>query len=168
MFDDSVMSKFQAAGVDAMKGPPSATHRHQAWDCGPLFRGIKQGVDRIISASMPFENDTLQLNLENYMKHFDEAFSSIQLTSTFKNKIIDCLQTICWSAKTHWTAPKMTDSFVVVGQHVLGALKTGTPTVDYTKIMQRSYCEDITDKDLDHMANMMPQVVEKYQQEGIL
>jgi hypothetical protein len=163
---ETVMAAFQKAGINLAKGPPSATHCHQAWDCGPLFRGIKMGVERIINAHTPFENQTLQRNLEEYLVDFDTAFPSVKLASAFREKIMDCLQTICWSAKANWTSPKMTDSFVCVGQHVLGITAAGAPTVNYSKIMSRSYSVNVTQEELDYMYNMLETVAQKYRLEG--
>lgn len=162
------MALFHSANIDAIKGPPSSTHRHQAWDCGCLFRGIKQGVERLMRADMPFEDDTLHENLVKFMREFQENSPSIKLTAAFREKITQSLQTICWSAKSSWTAPKMVESFVTIGQHVLGAKKKGESTVDYDSIMSRSYCKHLTAEDVQVMSDQLPAAMATFRQEGRL
>lgn len=166
IFNETVMAALQRANIDLMKGPPSATHRHQAWDCGPLFRGIKFGVYKVSRADTPFENATLENNLKKYILHFEEAFSSVSLTAAYKSKLRDCLQIVVYSAKCAWTADKMTASFVEVGQHKLGVSDAHMETVDYECIMSRSYSREVTAQEVDRMRDLRYTVAEEFRQNG--
>jgi hypothetical protein len=166
VFDEAVMRTIQDANLDMMKGPPSATHIHQAWDCGCLFRNLKKGVQQVSSSETVFLNATLDRNIRTFMNEFKAEFKGVPMTAAHVDKISHCLQVISYSAKSNWTANKMTNSFVGIGQHTLGAKAAGETTVDYDLIMARSYCNHVTEDELNHMREQLPVAVQYFQENG--
>lgn len=149
-----------------MKGPPSATSKHQPCDVSDNFRDIKTGFRSVESRGIDVTNHTLRANLLSVIKNFNELHNCSKVTAEFGRKIIYASEKISYVMKNdYFTASKITEGFVRTGQHVIAASPNNLLTVDYHKIMSRCLSK-ISEEDYDNLESIRDRVVQKFRSEG--
>ena len=166
--DESVLSAFQLASIDYMKGPPSCTSRHQPLDVASTFRDVKAGVRQVTAKLIPYTKKELSDSLEIYFQHFKEKYPSIELNSEWKLKAIMGLQKLHYVLINKYLTPaKMAAGFTKCGQHVVtnNSSSNDGSTVCFDTIMRQSFYE-LTAEEKNLLISCKDQVVEQFRSTG--
>lgn len=164
-FDEDVQTAFREAKVDYVKGAPSATNIHQAADISSNFRSVKSGLRTVTKNRVEYRNTTLEANLRQALVQLKAAFPNVTIPALKANKFVNGVQRVAYVMKQgYYKAGEATKGFTDCGQHITFT-EPGQPTVDYKKIMSKTW-GILTDAEMAHMEAMRPQVVAEYQRTG--
>ena len=84
--DEEVQAAFEGANVDFIKGPPSATGIHQAWDRSTAFRDTKKGMETVTKNGTNTSHPTLARNLKRAVAQLRTEFPVVTLSSANEAK----------------------------------------------------------------------------------
>ena len=164
-FSEEVMSAFEDASINYLKGGPSHTSMTQDLDCYHMFSSLKAGVKHVHKYGTHVRNGMLREGMLQAMSEFEREYS-IDI-SPLRNKIIYGHEVITYSAQKHWTAHKMKESSKVVGIHTELQQDDDT-TVNFNRVMTRTYNHTATAEELTHMINCKDEVANHFIEKGKL
>lgn len=90
---------FQEAKTDFVKGPPSATAKHQANDVNAAFRDSKAGVATVTRYQINTSNHTLAEHVKKAVNELKVAFPSAVVTSPNIAKLIAAVEALTFVQK---------------------------------------------------------------------
>ena len=99
--DEEVQAAFEGANTDFIKGPPSATGIHQAWDRSTNFRDTKTGMETVTKNGTDTSNPTLARNIRR-------AITQLRVEFPVANeaKIIAAIETLCYVQKNGYVTSR--------------------------------------------------------------
>lgn len=111
---EEVQAAFNDANTDFVKGPPSATAKHQANDVNAAFRDTKAGVATVTRNDINTSNPTIAGNVKAAIVELKIAFPTAIITSPNVAKIVAAVETLTYVQKNGYvTATKHVESYKV-------------------------------------------------------
>jgi hypothetical protein len=111
---EEVQRGFQEAITDFVKGPPSATAKHQANDVNAAFRDTKAGVAAVTRNETDTTNPTLARHVREAVNELKVAFPNAIMTSPNIAKLVAAVETLtCVQKNGYVTARKHVESYKV-------------------------------------------------------
>jgi type II secretory pathway component HofQ len=96
---EEVQAAFQEANTDFVKGPPSATAKHQANDASAAFKHTKAGVAKVTRHRIETSNPTRAAHVREAVAELKVAFPNAIITSLNVAKIVAAVETLSWVMK---------------------------------------------------------------------
>lgn len=111
---EEVQAAFQEARTDFVKGPPSATAKHQANDVNAAFRDTKAGVATVTRNEVDTSNPTLATHVREAVVKLKVAFPNAIITTPNVAKLVAAVETLTYVQKNGYvTARKHVESYKV-------------------------------------------------------
>lgn len=104
--DVEVQAAFGGANAHFIKGPPSATGIHQAWDRSTNFRDTKTGMETVTKNGTDTSNPTLARNIRRAITQLRVEFPVVTLSSANEAKIIAAIETLCYVQKNGYVTSR--------------------------------------------------------------
>ena len=117
---EDVQEAFQGANTDFVKGPPSATAKHQANDSNAAFRDTKAGVATVTRNETDTSNPTLAAHVREAVEELKTAFPNAIITSPNVSKLVAAVETLTYVQKNGYVqARKHVESYKVRIIHMI-------------------------------------------------
>lgn len=111
---EEVQEAFQEAYTDFVKGPPSATAKHQANDANAAFRDTKTGVATVTRNGTDTSNPALAMHVREAVDELKTAFPIAIITSPNVSKLVAAIETLTYVQKNGYVqARKHVESYKV-------------------------------------------------------
>ena len=111
---EEVQTAFQESNTDFVKGPPSATAKHQANIAWAAFKDTKAGVAKVTRHQIDTSNPTLAAHEKGAVTELKVVFPNAVITSPNVAKIIAAVETLSWVMKNGYVTQKnIVDSYKV-------------------------------------------------------
>lgn len=113
-----ILNKYRLNNINGVKGVPSGTSKHQAWDVSTSFMDIKTGVNKVARHNSDVASEILVNSLRSCFSTFHTSFPLVQISESFKKKIIyGCEVVIHVMQSGAISGPKIRLPFILNGQH---------------------------------------------------
>lgn len=117
--DHDVLGAYRNADINGVKGVPSGTSKHQAWDVSSAFLSMHAGVAKVARNNVSVRNEALQGNLRLYFRDFEAKFPSVKLSESFRKQVIYACEVMTFVLQGKAiTGEKVQKAFIKTGQHV--------------------------------------------------